>query len=145
MDINVNLTVKFEETPALINCFSTFCSVLQSTVETLAMASTAAATTNPAPAAAEEATPVKRAKKSAKLAPAVEAVEKVSVAPEKEEPKQVRTVTVEDARAKATALLKEDPKNRDKVADALKECGAAKLTEITEPAGLLKFVELLEA
>lgn len=56
-----------------------------------------------------------------------------------------RVVTIEEARAKATELLKADPKNREKVAAALKEVGAAKLTEITEPADLKKFVELLEA
>ena len=55
-----------------------------------------------------------------------------------------KAVTIEDARAKATALLKADPANRDKVAAALKACGASKLTEITAPEDLKKFVELLE-
>lgn len=60
-----------------------------------------------------------------------------------EEPEKV--ITIEDARAAATTLLKANPANRDKVAAALKACGANKLTEITEPANLKKFVELLEA
>ena len=38
MDINVNVNVKFEETPALINCFSAFSTALQAMVGTLAMA-----------------------------------------------------------------------------------------------------------
>lgn len=40
MDINVNVNVKFEETPALINCFSAFSTALQATVGALAVATT---------------------------------------------------------------------------------------------------------
>ena len=54
-------------------------------------------------------------------------------------------ITIEDARAKATKLLKADPTNREKVAAALKACGASKLTDITAPEDLKKFVGLLEA
>ena len=36
MDINLNVNVKFEETPALINCFSAFSTALQATVGALA-------------------------------------------------------------------------------------------------------------
>lgn len=38
MDINVNVNVKFEGTPALINCFSAFSAALQATVGALAVA-----------------------------------------------------------------------------------------------------------
>jgi len=54
-------------------------------------------------------------------------------------------ITIEDARAKATKLLKANPANREKVAAALKACGANKLTDITAPEDLKKFVGLLEA
>lgn len=46
MDINLNVNVKFEETPALINCFSAFSTALQATVGALAGATTTTNTAN---------------------------------------------------------------------------------------------------
>lgn len=94
---------------------------------------------------AEEPEPVKETAPAEESGPFYEEPEPTPAEEPAPTPEPEKVITIEDARAAATALLKANPANRDKVAAALKACGANKLTEITEPADLKKFVELLEA
>ena len=69
MDINLNVNVKFEETPALINCFSAFSTALQATVGALAGAT---ATSH---SVAEDTAPTKSSRKNSKAAKTIPATE----------------------------------------------------------------------
>ncbi|MEG0798731.1 MAG: hypothetical protein RR384_08095 [Acidaminococcaceae bacterium] len=139
MDINVNLKVTFEETPALVNCFGAFTTAVQTVVDALGAAAGSEST------AKEPAKEPVQKKGSSRAVSKAKAVEPEPLPNLDDVTPERRGVTIEDARAKANELLKANPTNRYKVAIALKACGASTLTEITASEDLEKFVALLEA
>lgn len=156
MDINVNVNVKFEETPALINCFSAFSTALQAMVGTLAMATTTVHTvaedTAPAkssrknskaakaiPAIDAVTEPVPAAKDESASAPAVIAEQTAAVTPEPD--KEVEKVlTMDDVKAACMDFIKKNPDKKAKLAECFQKIGGTKLSDT--PAE--KYAELLE-
>lgn len=156
MDINLNVNVKFEETPALINCFSAFCNALQTTVDALAVATTTTHTVT------EDTAPAKSSRKNSKAAkdiPAAEAVaESVTVAKDESasapaviaEPvaaaapapdKEVEKVlTMDDVKAACMDFIKKNPDKKAKLAECFQKVGGTKLSDI--PAE--KYAELVQ-
>lgn len=144
MDINVNVNVKFEETPALINCFSAFSTALQATT------TTHTATEDNAPAKG-----CRKNSKAAKVIPATESVpvvkdESVSApvvkaeqtaaaapAPDKEEEK---VLTMDDVKAACMDFIKKNPDKKAKLAECFQKVGSTKLSDT--PAE--KYAELIE-
>lgn len=156
MDINVNVNVKFEETPALINCFSAFSTALQATVGALAVSATTThtATEDTAPAkgsrknskaakvipatdAAAESVPV--VKDESVSAPAVKAEQTAAaaLAPDKEEEK---VLTMDDVKAACMDFIKKNPDKKAKLAECFQKVGSTKLSDT--PAE--KYAELIE-
>lgn len=160
MDINLNVNVKFEETPALINCFSAFSTALQATVGALASATTTSHTVT-----VEDAAPAKTSRKSAKsvkAAPAVTADEAPAVeqlqttapaaapAPETipvqaiEVPAAVaeaeKAYTLDDVKAICMDFIKKNPDKKAKLAECFQKVGSTKLSDT--PAE--KYAELIE-
>ena len=152
MDINVNVNVKFEETPALINCFSAFSTALQATVGALAVATTAtedtasakgsrknskAAKVIPATDAATESVPVVKDERVS--APVVKAEQTAAAAPapDKEEEK---VLTMDDVKAACMDFIKKNPDKKAKLAECFQKVGSTKLSDT--PAE--KYAELIE-
>lgn len=155
MDINVNVNVKFEETPALINCFSafsTFSTALQATVGALAVATTTTHT------ATEDNAPAKGSRKNSKVAKVIPATESVPVvkdesvsapvvkaeqtaaaapAPNKEVEK---VLTMDDVKAACMDFIKKNPDKKAKLAECFQKVGGTKLSDT--PAE--KYAELIE-
>ena len=152
MDINVNVNVKFEETPALINCFSAFSTALQATVGALAVATTTTHT------ATEDNAPAKGSRKNSKVAKVIPATESVPVvkdesvsapavkaeqtaaaapAPNKEVEK---VLTMDDVKAACMDFIKKNPDKKAKLAECFQKVGGTKLSDI--PAE--KYAELIE-
>ena len=130
MDINVNVNVKFEETPALINCFSAFSTALQATVGALAVATTTTHTaTESVPVVKDESVsaPVVKAEQTAAAAPA----------PDKEEEK---VLTMDDVKAACMDFIKKNPDKKAKLAECFQKVGSTKLSDT--PAE--KYAELIE-
>lgn len=157
MDINLNVNVKFEETPALINCFST---ALQATVGALAVATTTSHTV-----AAEEAAPAKSSRKSAKSvkatpampadeAPAVEHMQTPAPDPETipvqaiEVPAAVaeaeKAYTLDDVKAICMDFIKKNPDKKAKLAECFQQVGATKLSD-TPAEKYAELVQLVQA
>lgn len=156
MDINVNVKVKFEETPALINCFSAFSTALQATVGALAVATT---TTHTAAEDTASAKGSRKNSKTAKVIPATDAAtesvpvvkdERVSApvvkaeqtaaaapAPDKEEEK---VLTMDDVKAACMDFIKKNPDKKAKLAECFQKVGSTKLSDT--PAE--KYAELIE-
>lgn len=157
MDINVNVNVKFEETPALINCFSAFSTALQATVGALAVATTT--TTHTATEDTASAKGSRKNSKAAKVIPATDAAtesvpvvkdERVSApvvkaeqtaaaapAPDKEEEK---VLTMDDVKAACMDFIKKNPDKKAKLAECFQKVGSTKLSDT--PAE--KYAELIE-
>lgn len=155
MDINVNVNVKFEETPALINCFSVFSTALQATVGALAVATTThtatedtasakgsrknskAAKVIPATDAATESVPVVKDERVS--APVVKAEQTAAAAPapDKEEEK---VLTMDDVKAACMDFIKKNPDKKAKLAECFQKVGSTKLSDT--PAE--KYAELIE-
>lgn len=155
MDINVNVNVKFEETPALINCFSAFSTALQATVGALAVATTThtatedtasakgsgknskAAKVIPATDAATESVPVVKDERVS--APVVKAEQTAAAAPapDKEEEK---VLTMDDVKAACMDFIKKNPDKKAKLAECFQKVGSTKLSDT--PAE--KYAELIE-
>ncbi len=152
MDINVNVNVKFEETPALINCFSAFSTALQATVGALAVATTTTHT------ATEDNAPAKGSRKNSKVAKVIPATESVPVvkdesvsapavkaeqtaaaapAPNKEVEK---VLTMDDVKAACMDFIKKNPDKKAKLAECFQKVGGTKLSDT--PAE--KYAELIE-
>ena len=166
MDINLNVNVKFEETPALINCFSAFSTALQATVGALASATTTSHTV-----AVEDAAPAKTSRKSAKSvkaapavtddeAPAVEQLQttapdaspapEIVPVPEVEAPAPVvdeaeKAYTLDDVKAICMDFIKKNPDKKAKLAECFQQVGATKLsdTPVEKYAELLQLVQAL--
>lgn len=155
MIINVNVNIKLEETPALINCFSAFCEALQNVM---------GAVGEPAPVkAASKKTPKKTAPTEVVIAPEIAIADGVStadidiaekVAEALSEPEKVEAAPVEEAKTTepATAVVTSDevkaacmdfkdknPDRKKELADCFGKVGATKLSEV--PAE--KLAELL--
>ncbi len=164
MDINLNVNVKFEETPALINCFSAFSTALQATVGALAVATTTSHTV-----AAEEAAPAKTSRKSAKsvkAALAVTADEASAVEPMQttapvaapapetvpvqaiEMPAAVaeaeKAYTLDDVKAICMDFIKKNPDKKAKLAECFQQVGATKLSD-TPAEKYAELVQLVQA
>lgn len=157
MDINVNVNVKFEEAPALINCFSAFSTALQATVGALAVATTT--TTHTATEDTASAKGSRKNSKAAKVIPATDAAtesvpvvkdERVSApvvkaeqtaaaapAPDKEEEK---VLTMDDVKAACMDFIKKNPDKKAKLAECFQKVGSTKLSDT--PAE--KYAELIE-
>lgn len=155
MDINVNVNVKFEETPALINCFSAFSTALQATVGALAVATTThtatedtasakgsrknskAAKVIPATDATTESVPVVKDERVS--APVVKAEQTAAAAPapDKEEEK---VLTMDDVKAACMDFIKKNPDKKAKLAECFQKVGSTKLSDT--PAE--KYAELIE-
>lgn len=155
MDINVNVNVKFEEPPALINCFSAFSTALQATVGALAVATTThtatedtasakgsrknskAAKVIPATDAATESVPVVKDERVS--APVVKAEQTAAAAPapDKEEEK---VLTMDDVKAACMDFIKKNPDKKAKLAECFQKVGSTKLSDT--PAE--KYAELIE-
>ena len=155
MDINVNVNVKFEETPALINCFSAFSTARQATVGALAVATTThtatedtasakgsrknskAAKVIPATDAATESVPVVKDERVS--APVVKAEQTAAAAPapDKEEEK---VLTMDDVKAACMDFIKKNPDKKAKLAECFQKVGSTKLSDT--PAE--KYAELIE-
>lgn len=155
MDINVNVNVKFEETPALINCFSAFSTALQAKVGALAVATTThtatedtasakgsrknskAAKVIPATDAATESVPVVKDERVS--APVVKAEQTAAAAPapDKEEEK---VLTMDDVKAACMDFIKKNPDKKAKLAECFQKVGSTKLSDT--PAE--KYAELIE-
>ena len=155
MDINLNVNVKFEETPALINCFSAFSTALQATVGALAGAT---ATSH---SVAEDTAPTKSSRKNSKAAKAIPAAEAVTEsvpavkdegvfspavtaeqtaaapAPDKEVEK---ALTMDDVKAACMDFIKKNPDKKAKLAECFQKVGGTKLSDT--PAE--KYAELIE-
>lgn len=152
MDINVNVNVKFEETPALTNCFSAFSTALQATVGALAVATTTTHT------ATEDNAPAKGSRKNSKVAKVIPATESVPVvkdesvsapavkaeqtaaaapAPNKEVEK---VLTMDDVKAACMDFIKKNPDKKAKLAECFQKVGGTKLSDT--PAE--KYAELIE-
>ena len=152
MDVNVNVNVKFEETPALINCFSAFSTALQATVGALAVATTTTHT------ATEDNAPAKGSRKNSKVAKVIPATESVPVvkdesvsapavkaeqtaaaapAPNKEVEK---VLTMDDVKAACMDFIKKNPDKKAKLAECFQKVGGTKLSDT--PAE--KYAELIE-
>ena len=166
MDINLNVNVKFEETPALINCFSAFSTALQATVGALAVAATTSHTV-----VAEDAAPAKTSRKSAKSvkatpavtadeAPAVEPTQttapdaspapEIVPVPEVEAPAPVvdeaeKDYTLDDVKAICMDFIKKNPDKKAKLAECFQQVGATKLsdTPVEKYAELVQLVQAL--
>lgn len=160
MDINLNVNVKFEETPALINCFSAFSTALQATVGALASATTTSHTV-----AAEDAAPAKTSRKSAKSvkaapdvtadeAPAIEPMQTPAPAPETipvqaiEVPAAVaeaeKAYTLDDVKAICMDFIKKNPDKKAKLAECFQQVGATKLSD-TPAEKYAELVQLVQA
>ncbi|WP_293726902.1 hypothetical protein [uncultured Phascolarctobacterium sp.] len=163
MDINLNVNVKFEETPALINCFSAFSTALQATVGALAMATTTSRTVD-----AEEAAPAKASRKSAKsakAAPAMPAEDAPAVEPmpttvatttPETVPVQVievpapvvdeaeKAYTLDDVKAICMDFIKKNPDKKAKLAESFQQVGATKLSD-TPAEKYAELVQLVQA
>lgn len=151
MDINLNVNVKFEETPALINCFSAFSTALQATVGALASATTTSHTV-----AVEDAAPAKTSRKSAKsvkAAPAVTADEAPAVeqlqttAPETVPVPDVeaeKAYTLDDVKAICMDFIKKNPDKKAKLAECFQQVGATKLSD-TPAEKYAELVQLVQA
>lgn len=160
MDINLNVNVKFEETPALINCFSAFSTALQATVGALASATTTSHTV-----AAEDAAPAKPSRKSAKSvkaapdvtadeAPAIEPMQTPAPAPETipvqtiELPAAVaeaeKAYTLDDVKAICMDFIKKNPDKKAKLAECFQQVGATKLSD-TPAEKYAELVQLVQA
>lgn len=151
MDINLNVNVKFEETPALINCFSAFSTALQTTVGALALATTTSHT-----GAVEDAAPAKTSRKSAKsvkAAPAVTADEAPAVeqlqttAPETVPVPDVeaeKAYTLDDVKAICMDFIKKNPDKKAKLAECFQQVGATKLSD-TPAEKYAELVQLVQA
>lgn len=156
MDINLNVNVKFEETPALINCFSAFSTALLATVGALAGAT---ATSH---SVAEDTAPTKSSRKNSKSAKAIPAAEAVTEsvpavkdegvfspavtaeqtaaaapAPDKEVEK---ALTMDDVKAACMDFIKKNPDKKAKLAECFQKVGGTKLSDT--PAE--KYAELIE-
>ncbi|WP_418563630.1 hypothetical protein [Phascolarctobacterium faecium] len=156
MDINVNVNVKFEETPALINCFSAFSTALQATVGALAVATTTTHT------ATEDNASAKGSRKNSKAAKAIPAAEAVTEsvpavqdegvfspavtaeqtaaaapAPDKEVEK---ALTMDEVKAACMDFIKKNPDKKAKLAECFQKVGGTKLSDT--PAE--KYAELIE-
>ena len=129
MDINVNVNVKFEETPALINCFSAFSTALQATVGALAVATTTHTATESVPVVKDESV----------SAPAVKAEQTAAAAPAPN--KEVEKVlTMDDVKAACMDFIKKNPDKKAKLAECFQKVGGTKLSDT--PAE--KYAELIE-
>lgn len=155
MDINVNVNVKFEETPALINCFSAFSTALQATVGALAVATTThtatedtasakgsrknskAAKVIPATDAATESVPVVKDERVSASVVKAEQTAAAAPAPDKEEEK---VLTMDDVKAACMDFIKKNPDKKAKLAECFQKVGSTKLSDT--PAE--KYAELIE-
>lgn len=174
MDINLNVNVKIEETPALIKCLSTFCGAIQSTVEVLALAanryyvapdsiefahSDSVTTEAVAPAAKKSRTGAKKENATPAAAPVSE-VPQVSQ-PEspkitetvdyvdamlapEREPEAVKELSLEDVKAVCMDFAKANPDKKANLAECFKKVGATKLSD-TDPAKYAELVKLVKA
>lgn len=122
MDINLNVNVKFEETPALINCFSAFSTALQATVGALAGATTTSLTATEATLEIkpDESAPVTITPAPASATP-TPAPSPVPTAP-------VHQYTLEEIQAACGPLM--DAGKMDQLAAILQKFGVASLPEI---------------
>lgn len=168
MDINLNVNVKFEETPALINCFSAFSTALQATVGALASATTTSHTV-----AVEDAAPAKTSRKSAKSvkaapavtadeAPAVEQLQTTATATATATAPATETIpvqaievpaavaeaekayTLDDVKAICMDFIKKNPDKKAKLAECFQQVGATKLSD-TPAEKYAELVQLVQA
>ena len=143
MDINLNVNVKFEGTPALINCFSAFVGAL----EQINSVSLEAVPARPAPKkSAKKATPaveVAPDPEATETTPAevIEAVEVVEPAPESE---TTPAITSEEIRAMCVELLKAHPEKKAALPGCFQAVGATKLADVP-PEKYAQLVELVKA
>lgn len=135
MDINLNVNVKFEETPALINCFSAFSTALQATVGALALATTTSRTVD-----AEEAPAVKPMPTTvATTTPETVPVQVIEVpAPVVDEAE--KAYTLDDVKAICMDFIKKNPDKKAKLAECFQQVGATKLSD----APAEKYAELVQ-
>mgnify|MGYP000458905928 CR=1 FL=1 len=145
MDINLNVNVKFEETPALINCFSAFSTALQATVGALAGATATshsvaedtaptkssrknskAAKTIPATEAATESVPV--VKDGSVSAPSVKAEQTAAAAPAPDKEVE-KALTMDDVKAACMDFIKKNPDKKAKLAECFQKVGGTKLSD----------------
>ena len=157
MDINVNVNVKIEETPALIKCLSIFCDAVQSTVGILATSAiTVPGITDPsnteaaAPAAKKSRTAAKKENanpvtevllvsqpEAPKITETVDDVE--AMLGTDPEPEAVTPPSLEDVRAVCTEFAKTNPDKKVQLAECFQKVGAVKLSEVAPE----KYPELL--
>lgn len=135
MDINLNVNVKFEETPALINCFSAFSTALQATVGALALATTTSRTVDAEEAPAVEPMPTTVATTTPETVP-VQVIEVPAPVVDEAE----KAYTLDDVKAICMDFIKKNPDKKAKLAECFQQVGATKLSD----APAEKYAELVQ-
>lgn len=140
MELNINLNVKLEETPALINCFSAFVGAL----EQINSVSVEAVPATPAPKkSAKKATQaVEVAPDPAEVAEAAlaEVIETAEVVEPAVEPETTPAITADEVKAACMELIKAHPEKKAALAGCFQAVGATKLSDVPTE----KYAQLIE-
>lgn len=163
MDINLNVNVKIEETPALINCLSIFCDAVQSTVATSAITAPSITDLSNTEAVAPAAKKSRTGAKKENAIPAAAPVSEVPQVSQPESPKIIETVddvdamlgtdpepeavkelSLEDVKAVCMDFAKAHPDKKANLAECFKKVGATKLSD-TDSAKYAELVKLVKA
>lgn len=143
MELTINLNVKLEETPALINCFSAFVGAL----EQINSVSLEAVPAKPAPKKS-----AKKATQTVEVAPDPEAteaapaevIETVEAVEPAAEAETTPAITSEEIRAMCVELLKAHPEKKAALPGCFQAVGATKLADVP-PEKYAQLVELVKA
>lgn len=141
MTINVNVNIKLEDTPALINCFSAFVGALEQ-INSVTLVSVPEAS-KPAPKKsakkATQAVEVAPDPEVAEVAPpeVVEPVEAVEPAAEAE---TTPAITADEVKAACMELIKAHPEKKAALAGCFQAVGATKLSDVPTE----KYAQLIE-
>ena len=139
MDININLNVKLEETPALINCFSAFVGAL----EQINSVSLEAVPATPAPKKS-----AKKATQAVEAAPdpeatevaAAETIETAEAVEPAAEAETTPAITADEVKAACMELIKAHPEKKAALAGCFQAVGATKLSDVP----VEKYAQLVE-
>lgn len=139
MDININLNVKLEETPALINCFSAFVGAL----EQINSVSLEAVPATPAPKKS-----AKKATQAVEAAPdpeatevaAAETIETAEAVEPATEAETTPAITADEVKAACMELIKAHPEKKAALAGCFQAVGATKLSDVP----VEKYAQLVE-
>lgn len=133
MDVNINLKITIEETPALINCFSAFCSTIERCTQLLL------ASDRDVSFEVETEVP-KKALPEVKPASNEVPAEAPTASPEPVSAPAPKKYTLKDFQEACAKLMASNADNTSKLFNIIRSLGAEKLSEVPED----KFDELAE-